>query len=104
MIRKAQCADGAAGSVTKVGSGPGGGDVGEAGEEGGAGAGGEGGEGGAEGVVAGVEAGAVLRVGRVEPAAVAEEPVAGTPATVFGRWQIDTFQNSVAAEFESFFG
>ena len=60
-----------------LGGGPGGGDVGEAGEEGGARAGGEGGEGGAEGVVAGVEAGAVLRVGRVEPAAVAEEPIAG---------------------------
>ena len=51
--------------------------MGEAGEEGGARAGSEGGEGGAEGVIAGVEADAVLRVGRVEPAAVAEDPAAG---------------------------
>ena len=60
-------------------NGPGGGDVGDAGKEDGAGAGGGGGEGGAEGVVAGVEAGTVLRVGRVQPAAVAEEPVACGP-------------------------
>ena len=77
-LHEALHAGGTARVVIRLGRGPGGGDVGEAGEEGGARAGGEGGEGGAEGVVAGVEAGAVLRVGRVEPAAVAEEPVAGS--------------------------
>ena len=60
---------------------PGGRDKGKVGEEGGAGTGGEGArEVGLEGVVAGVEQGAVGRVGRVEPAAVAEEPVAGDAA------------------------
>jgi hypothetical protein len=42
--------------------------------------GGEGGEGFAEGVVAGEEAGVVAGDGRGEPAAVAEEPVAGISA------------------------
>ena len=58
------------------GGGPAGDDLLEAGEEGGAGAGREGGEGGAQRVVAALEAGAVGRVGRAEPAAVAEDPVA----------------------------
>ena len=70
-----------AGDAAATGGGPGGGHGGEAGEEERAGAGGgEGGEGGAEGVVAGVEAGAVVGAGGVEPAAVDEEPVAGTSA------------------------
>ncbi len=62
------------------GGGPAGYDFLEAGEEGVAGAGLEGGDGGAERVVAALEAGAVGRVGRAEPAAVAEDPVARSAA------------------------
>ena len=59
------------------GGGPGLRHGGEVRHEGVAGAGGEDGrEGGVEGVVAGVEAGPVGRLGGIEPAAVAEEPVA----------------------------
>jgi hypothetical protein len=62
------------------GGDPGGDDLLEAGEEDGAGAGREGGEGGAQRVVAALQAGAVGRVGGVEPAAVAEDPVASRAA------------------------
>ena len=74
------------GDAAATSGGPGGGHGGEAGEEERAGAGGgEGGEGGAEGVVAGVEAGAVVGAGGVEPAAVDEEPVAGTSVGTISR-------------------
>ena len=58
------------------GGDPAGHDLLEAGEESCAGAGREGGEGGAQCVIATLEAGAVGRFGRVEPAAVAVDPVA----------------------------
>ncbi len=68
-------ADGAGACVAGDG-GPGGDGVGDAAEEVGAGAGAELREGPAEGAVVGLQPGPIRRVGRAEPAPVAEEPVA----------------------------